>query len=381
MITAETINSILNFNGDGLPVVSLYARIPPGASRRELRTRVSSLLDEIRPLAKDGTIERERRISVRGDIARIKDALGEERWRPGAVAIFTCSGRGLYEEVALPLPVRDRVMVDPTPFARPMLALLDEYDRSCVAVIDKTSARLWELYQDEMRELGQVKDPVLRKPNYAAGAEDRARNKADELIKRHYRQVAGLLDELLRSGGYDVLIIGGYDHQAPEFVQQLPHELRARVAGTFSVAPGTAPLAEIRGRAGAIAAHYERERERQLVSDVLEKVAAGGLATLGLRMGLWAGTVGAIQTLLVLDGATAPGVVCDESGWLALSGEVCPLCGNATRRTPDVIDELAQVTIDEGGTIHHVDADTQLRDYVVGADLRFPLPQRPDATS
>src|SRR6202043_1964606 len=118
MITAETINSILHFNGDGLPVVSLYARIPPGASRRELRTRVSSLLDEIRPLAKDGTIERERRISVRGDIARIKDALGEERWRPGAVAIFTCSGRGLYEGVTLPLPLRNRVIVDPTPFVR-----------------------------------------------------------------------------------------------------------------------------------------------------------------------------------------------------------------------------------------------------------------------
>ena len=33
------------------------------------------------------------RLSVRADIERIKDALGSERWRPGTVAVFSCSGR------------------------------------------------------------------------------------------------------------------------------------------------------------------------------------------------------------------------------------------------------------------------------------------------
>jgi hypothetical protein len=67
-----------------------------------------------------------------------------------------------------------------------------------------------------------------------------------------------------------------------------------------------------------------------------------------------------------------------QSRWLALSGEVCPLCGNATRQTPDVINELAQVVIDEGGAIHHINSGgAQLRDYDTGADLSFPLPQPP----
>ena len=76
-----------------------------------------------------------------------------------------------------------------------MLAVLDEYHRSCVLVIDKGSARVWEIYLD-MREVSRFSDRVLRKPNYAAGlAEDRVRNKADELSKRHYRRVAEVLDE------------------------------------------------------------------------------------------------------------------------------------------------------------------------------------------
>lgn len=161
-------------------------------------------------------------------------------------------------------------------------------------------------------------------------------------------------------------------------MQQLPHPVRDWVAGTFSTEPGLAPLTEIRDSAGEIAARYERERDQQLVSGVLEKVAVGGLATLGLGSCLWAGTLGAVQTLLVRDGAAAAGVVCDQSGWLALAGEVCPLCGNRTRRTPDVIDELAQVVINEGGAIHHVNSGSaRLLDHDTGADLRFPLPEQP----
>jgi hypothetical protein len=176
MITAETVSSIRTFDTGGLPVVSLYARVDPGPDgQREVRTRVSSLLDGIRPLAKDGIAEREWRMSLRGDINRM-----------------------------------------------------------------------------------------------------------------------------------------------------------------------------------------------------------GGLATLGLGSCLWAGTVGAIQTLLVREGAAAADVVCDQSGWLALPGEVCPLCGNRTRRTPDVIDELAQVVINEGGAIHHVNSGSaRLLDHDTGADLRFPLPEPP----
>ena len=380
MITAETVNRILEFHGNGLPVVSLYGRIDPGASPREVHTRMMSLLDRVRPLAKDQTLEHQSRLSVRADIERIKEAVDSNRWPPGAVAIFSCSGRDLYEEVSLPWRVREQVIVDATPFARPMLAVLSEYHRACVLVINKASARVWEIDQDEMREVTKFKDPVLRKPDYAANlAEDRVRNKEEELVKKHYRRAVKVLEDLQQTDGYDIVIIGGHEHEVPEFIQILPNDLRNRVAGTFSVDPATAPLAEIRSSASSILERYEREEEMRLVSEVFEKAAMGQPAALGLESCLQAAPVAAIKTLLVLQGAIAPGVVCDESRWLAASGDVCPVCGNPTRRTPDVIDELVAVVIDEGGSARHVEADTKLSEYLVAAELRFPLP--PSAVS
>jgi Bacterial archaeo-eukaryotic release factor family 10 len=391
MLTAETINRIIRFDGRGLPVTSLYAPVAANPrSTRDVHSRVSSLVDQITPLAKDSSAEHDIRLSVRADIERIREAAREERWQPGGIAIFACSGRDLYEEVPLPRPVRDRIVVDATPYVRPMLAVLDEYHRACVAVVDKASARLWEFYQDEISEVNEVHDRALRKANYAAGlrvmrktndaaglAGDRLRIKADELSKRHYRNVAQLLDDMYRSGGFELLIIGGHDYEVPAFTNFLPRELRPRIAGTFSIDPGTDPIAEIRAQASAIMQRHERAEERQMVTDVFEKLAAGGLAVAGLPGCLWAGSVAAIGTLLALEGATMPGVVCRQSGWLALSGDVCPLCGNPTTHTPDVIDELAEAVIDEGGAVRHVEDDDRLSEHLVAANLRFPLPPRP----
>ena len=123
MITAETVNGIVRFQAKGLPLVSLFCRVDPSASQREVRARVDSLLDQIRPLAKDRDLDHRYRLSVRTDIERIKDALGSERWPPGTIAIFSCSGRGRYEEIPLPRLVQEPVMVDKTLLARPMLAV------------------------------------------------------------------------------------------------------------------------------------------------------------------------------------------------------------------------------------------------------------------
>jgi len=38
-----------------------------------------------------------------------------------------------------------------TPLARPMLAVLGQYYRSCVLVVNREEAPVWEMYQDEMR--------------------------------------------------------------------------------------------------------------------------------------------------------------------------------------------------------------------------------------
>ena len=377
MITAETVNGIVRFQANDLPVVSLYCRVDPGASRGEVRARVDSLLDQIRPLVNDRDLDHRNRVSARTDIQRIKDALDSERWPPGTIAIFSCSGRGLYEEIPLPRRVREQVMVDKTPLVRPMLAVLGEYPRACVLVVNREAAPVWEMYQDEMREVQTVTDPLRKAGDTAESRpEDRIQNRVDEQAKRHFRRAASVIDQLLRSDGYDILVVGGHEYEVGEFFRFLPHELRGRVAGTFSADPSATPVAEIRSSAEGVMRRYQHEQDQRLVGHVLELAAAGGLAAVGTEDCLWSGSLSAIDTLLVRDGATLVGVICDESRWLAASGDICPVCGKPTRHAPDVLDELAAAVIETGGSARQIAADLMPDQYPTAAQLRFPPPPR-----
>ena len=378
MITVETANRIIQFQGDGMPVVSLYVAIEPGASQSDVHSRVTSLVDQLDGLAKGPDLQHEPRLSLRGDIERIGERMREEAWQPQGLAVFSCSGRGFYEEVSLPRAVRDRIVVSKAAWARPMLAVLDEYHRCCVVGVDKEWARCWELYQDEMHELTSFKDRLGKFDNYAGGDLERIRS---ELSRRHYRRVVQALEELFRTEQYDLLIIGGHEFEIPAFLEFLTPDLRNRLAGSFSIDLPTATTAAVRAGAEAILQRYESDHEQKAVSEIVDRAAAGGLAALGVPACLRAGSVAAIQTLLVQEGATTEGVVCEDSGWLAAAGDSCPVCGQPTRHTPDVIDELVESVVDEGGSIEHVEGDTQLKEYTLAAALRFPLPSASSVSS
>jgi peptide chain release factor subunit 1 len=161
------------------------------------------------------------------------------------------------------------------------------------------------------------------------------------------------------------------------FTEVLLRPLQERLAGTFNIDARAATSTDVCREAQSIMDRYERDEERRLVAEVVEAVAERRRAALGLDDCLWAGTLAAIDRLAVLDGASMPGVVCDRSGWLALSGETCPLCGEPTRSTGDVIDDLVEAVINDGGSVEHVATDTYLRTHVAGALLRFPLLPRP----
>jgi hypothetical protein len=63
MITAETVNGIVRFPANGLPVVSLYCRVDPGASQREVS---AACLPVVQAVSTDGNLTSPVRVNRRG---------------------------------------------------------------------------------------------------------------------------------------------------------------------------------------------------------------------------------------------------------------------------------------------------------------------------
>ena len=123
----RALDRLAHRDGDGLPVVSVYLAVTGGPdARRALRTKADSLLHEISSLAEDRSLDHAARMSLRTTWSESSGST-DEPIRHGTLAIFSCSGAGLFEVVRLPRAVRDRVIVDATPWIGPMLAVLDQY--------------------------------------------------------------------------------------------------------------------------------------------------------------------------------------------------------------------------------------------------------------
>ena len=325
--SARTLDRIERLHGEGLPVVSVYLAVHPGPdARRTLRTKADSLLHRVRSLATDGSLDHDARMSLRADIERIERIARTETLGRGALAIFACSGAGVLELVRLPRPVRDRIMVDATPWIGPMLAVLDQYRRavrwwwtgsrpmsgSCTSASCETRG---------VSSIARCAAP--RTPAGLGSPRSACATRPTSSPRRHFRELAEALDRLFRADRYDILVVGGHEHELPGFLDFLPRTLRERVAGTFAIDPRTATAATVRSHVEPILERYQLDEQQRSVSELLQAVASGGLAVAGLEPCLWAGSLAAVRALLVQDGAVAPGrrlrcvgMVRDERGGL-----------------------------------------------------------------
>jgi Bacterial archaeo-eukaryotic release factor family 10 len=335
MITAETVRRINAFRADGYPVVSVYVGVSGSPDQRyDLLTRVSNLLHQVRPLAGDPSLGRAARMSVHADLDRIEAALSQDPLRPGAVAVFGCAGRGLFEKLVLPRRVRDRIVVDASPWVRPLEAVLDEYHRCAAVLVDRRGIRMWELWQGDIRE----------------------RHPSDR-----------------RFDGYDLLVVGGRGDDVDRFLASLAPAAAARVTATFTVDPALTTMDDIRHYAEPVAERYAADAQRRWVAGILSVADSGAIAVRGVTQCLQAASVGAIRDLVVEDHTAAAGVVCEACGWLGLWGRTCAACGCPVRQSADVIDDLVESVIDQGGSVHRIRVPTPLAEWTAAATLRFPL--------
>jgi peptide chain release factor subunit 1 len=373
----EAVARLTHLDPSDLPVVSVYWSVPDDLGRlKGAKSKLHDLAKRVRERAEDPSATHAERVSLRADANRIlelEDLVPVLQGR--AVGFFRCDRRGLEEAVLLPNRVRDRVDIGPTPFIRPLLAVLDEAHRYAVVIVDRERGRLFEFHLGQLEAMEREDGRALRDPNFAQGDKEHGvHNKARELAKRHYRQTADALEELATAHDIELVVVCGHTDTVPAFIEQLPHQLRPKVIGTCVVDPRTTTPGMTREEVERVVEDYERREEERLVARALDRVASGGAAAARLDWCLLAANELAIELLLVGGDASAPGRVCRRCGWLGLDGVECPVDGKPTDGTDDVIDDMAARVFESSGHVKHVYADTPLREHQVAALLRFPVP-------
>lgn len=310
----------------------------------------------------------------------------------GAHAIFV--GDGMQETISLPLDLRDRVVVDRSPYASPLSSLIDQYERYGVIQADSRKARIFEVYLGVIEAWEEVdSEPVKPDDRVAHGGPKRRRSGApgapgggnrsasvgtggfhglgESRIERHdlfvmhqhLQDVADRAFSRFRLRKFDRLIIAGTRETLPLLEGHLHSYLKQKVVAREEL-PLDVSKDEARKRILAVEARIEAEKEHAMLAQVRDNLGSAGLGSAGLDDTLRALFFGQVRSLFVQDGLSLPGRECPECHFLFQRPQdelertptlvECPLCKRATVRVPDVVDEAVELAIMTGAHVEHV---------------------------
>jgi peptide subunit release factor 1 (eRF1) len=364
----------------GHPVVSCYLKLEPRDRSRgkyliKLKNRVKSAKAALPRLVPD----RAAQDAVSRDLDRIVEHLRTPANLPAAqgLAIFASEAVGLFEVLPLPLIHRSRLAVDGTPLIRELASIEDEFGRVLTVVLDRTSARFFEVTAYHATELPGLRADATRGGRFRGDqsgpgwGEHSYHNRIREEKQRHLEGIARELFTLDRREPAHGIVLAGPGTEAGAVRPFLHSYLTERLLGTARLNPKEATAATVHAATLAVREAWERSSERALVGELRERQGTGW-ALNGLAPTLKALSRGQVRALLISGDTSVPGFRCPETGRLALNEKDCRAEGGGAVPVLDVVDDAIEEALRQRLDVNVVyDADALREIDGLAGLLRF----------
>lgn len=344
MITRDDIRELAQFRNDDGCALSFYFQptTPQDRSHREeailAKDLVKRALQEAQKNGRNGC--------ARADLDRILEIAEHLHGNQArAKAIFACKSQNIWREFDLPARLlKTSLFVNRRFHLRPLAAILEALPRVCVALVDRKTARLFDLQLDQIKEMAEWTDDLTRLGRRSDGfqgynAGHAERHFANDAM-HHFKNVAERLKDLYERGQWEKLVIGCRDDVCPEFEAQIPQYLKARLVGRIPLDLNASPE-QVRDEATKLRRQRREEKRQALIREALGQAQRNGRGAMGLRRVLSALETGEVQTLLLGENFSAHAVECPNCGHVdSHITESCAVCGKPTREVEDVSDTI-----------------------------------------
>jgi len=294
-----------------------------------------------------------------------------------ARAVFACAGRSLWREFDLP-PVSGatKLFVNRRFHLKPLAPIFSDHPRLCLALIDRQSARFFDVQFDRISEQSSMVDPVPRhgrSDGYLGYNAGHLQRHTDDEVRRHYVRAAEFLKDSDERKGFEALVISCNDVNWPDLKEQIHPYVQKKLLGRFSADFGTLTNEGAAQEARRILRDSLQKHHQALVNETLSEAKSNGRGVTGLRRVLRATEQGEVETIIMTQEYSARAVECTNCGHLdSHLVPYCPVCGRGTRNLDDVCEALVPVAVRSNIGLVLVPADDNLdRVGNIAALLRF----------
>ncbi|HET8887668.1 MAG TPA: hypothetical protein VFQ41_02095 [Candidatus Angelobacter sp.] len=381
MITREEIRQLAQFESPSGCAITFYfqPQTPQNKSHREEAILVKDLVREaLRKAERNGNDA-----ALRQDLEKvleIAEALHGNHSR--GKAIFACREMGMWQEFDVPPRLgRSLITVNSRFHLRPLVDAKSGLPRTCIALVNRKKARIFELYDTEITQKMDLEfgpSPAVPRSDgfqgYEAGHRERH---VENTTMQHFKMFAESLVLLCNKEKLEALLVGCQDDSWPEIEGQLPAALKQKLRGRFPVDVLSATAEEVRQHANRILTEAKLTERMALMREVMGESQRNGRGAMGLKHVLNALERQEVQTLLMVRDFKAEAAECPNCRHLdTRMVKNCAVCGHETRALNDVSDALVDLALRNGAEIRLVDSDPDMEKAgYVAALLRFRADQ------
>lgn len=376
----KQLDKLTRIAGGTHPIVSCYLKLEPrdrsgGKYKIKVKNRIRAAEQALPRLG----LEKAEQEAVRSDLARIQAHLERVSNLPGAqgIAIFASKGHRLFEAIPLPRVHRSRLSVDRTALVGELAALEDEFGTFLTAVLDRTTARIWEVSAFSAKPVAELYGNTVRGGRFhssrteAPGLGEHAfHGRIREDRQRHFAAIADKLFELDRARPVRGIVLAAVGMDAGAVTPFLHPYLASRLVGAIKLNPKNAAAPDILAATLEAREAQERTEERAWLTEMQEKLGTGW-AVNGVGATLKALGQGKVRTLLVRPDAAEAGFRARDTGRLVLTERECRLEGGGVP-VLDVIDDAIEEALRQRVTVDVIyDPESAEQVDGLGALLRF----------
>jgi peptide chain release factor subunit 1 len=373
MLSREELKEIAKLKNEGTYFVSLYLNVNPMTTVRD--NYVIHVKNMLRQAAEK--LDKPVLKKVKADIGKIESyILTNKRMFKKGLVILSSQERKFWKEYHLAVPFRNEIIVDTTPYVKPLFDVLDNYQRCAILLVDRESARFFLVHLGEIEEYTEVHSEDVpgrhKKGGWFSLAEKSYERHIDYHVGLHLKDVLKELEAILSGEYVGRMIIGGSEEAVSKVRAMLSQGIAEKVIGTFQ-AEMFANNKEILKKAEPLLQAYEKKKETEDIEELLTKAMKNENAVLGIENVLNALQEGRVMKLIVLQDFKQSGLSCKQCNYLSVQDiSSCPFCKGDMLDAKYLVDLIAQKAVEQGAFIEVASENRKLREAgSIGAFLRF----------
>jgi peptide chain release factor subunit 1 len=252
------------------------------------------------------------------------------------MAIFASHKHNFLRYISIPIKVENLLVLDSSPYLRPLARILDELEDFTLVLVSSNSAKIFSISLGKIKDSRKLSADIMNKHKKGGCSQARFNRLRRGAIHAFLIEVA----EELQKKDDDQIIVAGPGNAKNQFIDLLPKNIRENIVDVIDI--DIDDENKLMKESIHLISEKEKRQSHEAVQHLKEEILRDGLAVYGIDETLKAVKNGQVELLLIEKNCKVLGWICEHCQ-LVKEGvkSTCPYCGNKTSEV-DVLEEILE---------------------------------------